>query len=314
MQSARNPHFDDDLIVWKDEYSGRYLPPETGYKEQFDLQWKLALEDRKYYDYRGASLDDSNIASLVHEWTGVHPDNPAEDSPRILNHSIAPELIKGKDCIDIGCGLGRWTRVMQRIGAATVLSVDASESAIKSVSMFNDNYRRVNLMELNRENPDLAGRFDFANLWGVAMCTHDPLRAFRNAAATVKPGGSMYLMVYTEGSIHQRPFTNFLRKKFYSLDSVDERLRLVEKAYDREWDPSFPFAENLKNLLRNILGRPKGGIIGMLDMLEPYYNWVVPLDTVIGWMKGAGFTKVIHMNEKEEIPCAVHALGLNKQP
>ena len=44
MSSAlqRNPHFDDDRVVWNDVFSGEYHP--VRYQEQFDEQWKLFLE------------------------------------------------------------------------------------------------------------------------------------------------------------------------------------------------------------------------------------------------------------------------------
>ena len=37
-----NPHFDEDRVVWKDEYSGLYHPVDYG--AQFDDQWRLFLE------------------------------------------------------------------------------------------------------------------------------------------------------------------------------------------------------------------------------------------------------------------------------
>jgi SAM-dependent methyltransferase len=313
----RNPHFDDDLLVWRDEYSGRYEPPTEGYTEEFDLKWALSLEKKSYRDAPGVSLDDANIADLVQEWTGTHPEE--RDAPvyvpteRALDHRIDPDLIRDRKCIDIGCGSGRWTRVMQAIGAESVLSVDASESALESVSRFNPNKRRVDLMNLTKENPDLEAAFDFALLWGVAMCTHDPKRAFDNAASTVRTGGSMYVMVYTVGGLHHEYMTNLQRKKFHTLASVEERIRLVESVQKRKWDSVYPLKENLKNLVRNLRGQPKSRVVGVLDMLMPYYNWVVPYATVAHWMQDAGFKQVVHLNDEDPRPCAAHVLGLNRQ-
>ncbi|MBW2386201.1 MAG: class I SAM-dependent methyltransferase [Deltaproteobacteria bacterium] len=316
-EAMRNPHFDDDLLVWQDEYSGRYEPPSQGYTEEFDLKWALALEKKRYSDAPGVSLDDANIADLVHEWTGTHPEGRTtpvyRPTERPLDHRIEPDLIHAKKCIDIGCGSGRWTRVMQSIGAESVLSVDASESALESVSRFNGNTRRVNLMNLTKENADLEAAFDFALLWGVAMCTHDPKRAFENAASTIRTGGSIYVMVYTVGGLHHEPMTNLQRRIFHSLETVEERIHLVESVQNRRWNSAYPLKENLRNAVSNLRRQPKSSAVGVLDMLMPYYNWVVPYATVAQWMQNAGFDQVIHLNDEDPHPCAAHVLGLNRR-
>lgn len=311
----RNPHFDDNLLVWSDDYSGRYEPPASTYGEQFDLQWKLALEgDPEYYNYSGAGLDDDFVADRIYEWTGSHPRGNGFLRPwpgnRVLDHPMDPELIRGRDCIDIGCGLGRWTKVMLALGANMVMSVDVSASALKSVSRFNGNVRRVNVMEIPSQNPDLVARFDFACFWGVAMCTHDPAKAFSAAASTVRKRGALYLMVYQPGGMHGTRLVNLQRKKFYGLRTVRERLAYVDRIWNRRWDWSFPIEENLKNVARRVLARPKSSKMGILDTLEPFFNWVIPLEVVQGWMKKAGFSEVIHLNEFENPACAYHVLGI----
>ena len=61
----KNPHFNEGIVVWRDEYSGRYQPPSTTYSEQFELEWKLSLEDKSYYDAAGASIDDEDIEEIL---------------------------------------------------------------------------------------------------------------------------------------------------------------------------------------------------------------------------------------------------------
>ena len=309
-----NPHFDQNRIVWRDEYSGQYAPPV--YEQEFELQWKLALRGNKdYFDNPGASTDDRYIEDRVYEWTGKHPSkvNGFYDSTmgcRVLDDPIDPTLIKGKKCIDVGCGMGRWTRAMQLIGASEVLSVDVSESALKSTGRFNPQTMKANILKLPEEHPGLKGQFDFANLWGVAMCTHDPKKAFASAAYTVKPGGALYLMVYAPEGPHNWQTTNIMRSKFHALKTVEERLAMVDRVYDRAWDADYPLYDNLKNVARNLLGRHKGYKIGILDMLEPTYNWVIPLDVIEGWMKQNGFSRVKVLNPNEKHKCAHHVLGV----
>ncbi len=310
-----NPHFDHGRVVWDDSYSGLYQPPPTGYHDQFELQWKLAHERfGEYYKSPGSSIDDEYIDDRIYEWTGKHPKGGGfRDSTmaqRTLDRPLDPALIKDKSCIDIACGLGRWTKTMLRLGAKSVLSIDISQSALDSVSTFNKNVRRVNIVEIPAEQPDLVGKFEFGCFWGVAMCTHDPRKAFMSAASTIAPGGSLYLMVYAPEGLHGRGGVNTLRKTFHRELTSEERLPFVEKLYRRELDSRFPLSVNLYWTLMRLLGRPnRGRIIGFLDMLAPYYNWVIPLPVIRGWMKDAGFETVVYLNEFEKGRCAYHVLG-----
>jgi SAM-dependent methyltransferase len=309
-----NPHFDQNRVVWKDEYSGLYQPPV--YHEQFEKQWRLALENMEYGETPGSSVSEAYIADRVYEWTGVRPGGGGFHDPgmgsRVLDERVDPDLIRGKKCLDLCCGMGRWTKVMQSIGAAEVLSTDLSASALASVSRFNPNTREVDLMTLPEQHPDLVGAFDFTNCWGVVHHTHDPLKAFQVAAGTVAPGGALYLMVYAPSGIHAQPLTNRQRKIFHAIDNVEERLAFVERVWRREWDWRYPLIDNLKNRAHNFLGRDKGYLLGVMDMLSPQYNWVIPRDTVFGWMRSAGFQEVIHLNHGQQNPCAHHVLGRNK--
>jgi SAM-dependent methyltransferase len=312
----KNPHFDDGLLVWNDEYSGRYQAPVNGYSEQFDLQWKLYLNgDEGFNRAADASVEERDIVDRIYEWTGRFPAGAVGSydtsmNSRPLDHPLDLNLFKGKACIDIGCGLGRWTKAMLALGAKSVLSIDMSESALAGVQKFNHEVLKADITEIPSQHPELVGEFDFANLWGVAMSTHDPLKAFLSAAATVKPGGAFYLMVYAPEGMHGTQAVNLRRKHFAELKAIDERLAYLERVHERKWDSYMPLHENLKNMLRNALGRPKGSKVGTLDMLEPFYNWVIPLDVIEGWMRKGGFAKMQLLNEFEAKKCAYHVLGI----
>ena len=314
----RNPHFDDDLLVWDDDYSGRYQPPADGYGDQFDLQWQLCLDGKEsFVRAPGAAVDDAAIADRIFEWTGEHANNGASSAKttgtRPLDFRLGVNLIAHKDCIDIGCGLGRWTRVMQKLGARSVLSVDLSKSALDGVRRFNQNVLWADVTNLPAEHPELVNRFDFANLWGVAMHTHDPLKVFLSASATLKPGGALYLMVYAPEGMHNRSITNRQRKEFFRLANLQEKLVYADRVYDRRWDASSPLMENLKNVLRNLVRRPKGSKLGVLDMLEPFYNWVIPFAVIEGWARKGGFSTMRLLNQFEPRKCAHHVLMLKSE-
>ncbi len=84
----------------------------TRYSKQFDLQCELALKNKDYFNYSGASTDDDYIYDRVFEWTGKYPItnnkfiHPGVSS-RVLVYLLDPKIIKNRKCIDIGYGMGR---------------------------------------------------------------------------------------------------------------------------------------------------------------------------------------------------------------
>ena len=61
---ARNPDFDDGLVVWSDKYSGRYQP--VIYADQFDDQWRLFLErQRGFRDHTGVETSDTYVDDRI---------------------------------------------------------------------------------------------------------------------------------------------------------------------------------------------------------------------------------------------------------
>jgi len=306
MQKPLNPHFDHNRVEWKDEYSGLYQPVE--YDKQFDEQWKLFLERRVgFHRHTGVETSDPYIDDRIFELTGC-PDYLLRRQYRALspivkyfrgltqsrrgiggklylNSKFAIEHFKGKRCLDIGCGAGRWTRTLMALGAQ-VKSVDVSPNALKSTGRFNRDVEALNLFEILEERRDLHEAFDFTLCWGVVMCTNDPKLAFANVCRTVKPGGQLYVMVYAP-TYHNSPFVLESRKHYHTkLQTAEERLQYAYEIADRP--------ENAINLL---------------DMLNTFFNWTVEESVIRNWYLSNGFTNVISLNKDESNKCAYHMLG-----
>ena len=313
----RNPHFDDGRIHWSDEYSGLYDPP-PAYETEFDTQWHMALEGQRGFANTAADIDELHIDDLIFETTGKHPKGSGysdfEPGSRVLDKPLDPALILGKNCADAGCGLGRWTRLMQRLGAASVTSFDASPSAVASVKRVNPNAYQTNIMRLAELHPEWIGQFDFVICWGVVHHTHDPALAFRNVAALVKPEtGVLYLAAYAIGGIHDLAITNTTRRIYHSLPNAAEKARFNRNVAERRWDWRLPLIENLHYVQRNLRRLPKSRAIGVQDMHDPFYNWVIPFDVLKGWFDKAGFRELAHLNENQNPRPLNHVLGLHKR-
>ena len=246
----KNPHFDQRRFIWKDAYSGEYRPARYG--DQFDDQWRYFLEKRTgFYNHTGVETADSYVDDRIFELTGVTEylskkrfgplhgvvswwrRRAAAEGRRdvggrlYLEPKFAIDHFRGKRCLDLGCGPGRWTRTLLALGAS-VKSTDVSRHALLSTSRFNRDVEELDLFDILPKRPDLHEAFDFTLCWGVLMCTHDPRVAFANAAKTVKPGGELYVMVYAP-TYHNSEFVVSNRKFYHqhlTTPRTKARLRL----------------------------------------------------------------------------------------
>ena len=187
----RNPDFDDDRVIWNDEYSGIYQP--VSYSDQFDEQWRLYLERKiGFCDHTGAETSDEYIDDRIFEITGIKNYLLSQKwgalTPLVsilsgrekrrerrkvggVDHfdlRLSIDFFRGKKCLDIACGAGRWTKTLTSLGA-NVFSIDASGHALKSTMRFTPTVEKLDLFEIP-ERSDLCGIFDFV-LHGVFSCT-----------------------------------------------------------------------------------------------------------------------------------------------
>ena len=69
----------------------------------------------------------------------------------------------------------------------------------------------------------------------------------------------------------------------------------------------------LINCRRMRVRRTYGSKINFLVMLAPFFNWVIPLEVICGWMDRAGFQTVDWLDEyhfkNTRIKTAYHILG-----
>jgi len=201
-----------------------------------------------------------------------------------LEPKFAIDAFAGKRCLDAGCGAGRWTRTLQALGAR-MKSIDVSRHALEATRRFHDDVEKCSLFELPAR-ADLQRAFDYTVCWGVVMCTHDPRVAFNAVASTVKPGGSLYLMVYAP-TYHTSPQVLEWRARYHrECRTFEEKLAFAYSIADRP--------ENAINLL---------------DMLNTFYNWTIPESVCFEWFRANGFRDVTLLNRNEPHACGLHVLG-----
>ncbi len=292
----KNPHFDDNRVIWKDQYSGLYSP--VDYTTQFDAEWRLFLEKKiGFAEHSGVEIGDPWIDDRIYDLTGVEgvlcPNNSSGPDRGIggrqqLDLTFSVDHFRGKRCLDAACGAGRWSRALMALGA-NVKSVDVSEHSLQSVRSFNTDVERVDLFDIPQLS-HLCGAFDFTICWGALMHTHDPRLAFDNVAKTVGHDGELYIMVYAP-TYHNNADVLAHRKHYHrNLKTFAEKLAYVYEMADRP--------ENA---------------INYLDMLNTFYNWVVPEETIHNWFRVNGFTEVVTLNAHEKLPVAFHVFGRRRK-
>jgi SAM-dependent methyltransferase len=110
---------------------------------------------------------------------------------------------QGKICLDAGCGGGRNSIAMARLGASQVKGIDLGIDGLKdarkraeSLGHENISFDHASILDI----PFDDNTFDMVWCAGVMMITDDAERALDELTRVLKPGGKLYLLVYaTEG-------------------------------------------------------------------------------------------------------------------
>ncbi len=173
---------------------------------------------------------------------------------------LPPTFFQGKCCLDAGCGNGRYTYAMLKLGAK-VVSFDISEKAVESCKKINLDAYILDLMEL-KSNPI----YDFVLCWGVLHHLSEPKKGFQKVASQVKSRGILHIMVYH----------NKTQKIYKEGRSIWHGLNTDEKF----------------NLCKDMIEKYGGNLHGWWDAFNPKYNWNYKPKEMKRWFKDEGFIKV----------------------
>jgi 2-polyprenyl-3-methyl-5-hydroxy-6-metoxy-1,4-benzoquinol methylase len=178
-------------------------------------------------------------------------------------------FIKDKNCLDAGCGPGRWTCAMQKLGAKNVDSFDLSEHAVNNCQKINPGSYVFDIWNL-KPNPV----YDFVLSWGVLHHTKNTREAFSKVTSQVKKGGMLHVMIYNKENDWAyegfRGETCLEKHKYWITLSQEEKIRMCEK----------------------MVKKYNGNIHGWFDALNPTYNWSHSSEEVKKWFEEEGFTDI----------------------
>lgn len=170
---------------------------------------------------------------------------------RFRHNGIDPGIVKEKECLDAGCGGGRYTIAMSNLGAKHAVGVDISKDAIEDAKRrrqangFLDKDVEFRVCSLLKLPGEWTGRFDFINCNGVLHHTTNPKAGLKELFRVLKPGGEAFIFVYGSGGLH-----------WLLVDWVRGVLKDVAEA-------------DVRSIL-HLLGLPPGRIFHIMD------HWFVP--------------------------------------
>jgi len=110
----------------------------------------------------------------------------------------------GKECLDAGCGGGRYLVALSKLNAKKVVGVDISSGA---VSVANSRLRERKHYQAQAiegsvlELPFPDNSFDYVVCSGVIHHTPDPIKGFNELVRVLRPKGKLFLSVYGKGGL-----------------------------------------------------------------------------------------------------------------
>ena len=153
-----------------------------------------------------------------YEWNNYSELRPEyEEQFRRWTVHIAPEEWRGKDFLDVGCGMGRNSYWPMTYGAASGVAIDVDERSLDAARRTLADFPKVTVRRLSAYDIDEPARFDIVLSIGVIHHLEFPERAVRAMAEAAKPGGRVLIWVYgRENNEWVVGFLDPLRKALFS--------------------------------------------------------------------------------------------------
>jgi SAM-dependent methyltransferase len=204
------------------------------------------------------------------------------------------EFFADARALDAGCGSGRWSYALSELGA-DVVAFDLTDGGVEAAQENLGDRENITVCQASVFQPPFADKsFDFVMSWGVLHHTPDTRAAFDRLVPLVKPGGTMYVMVYERTRPLRLIGTNIVRRALRSF-SDERRYRLCGSLVIR----NRTLARILDPLLMVAPYDPKTATVdartlqfGLYDAYSPRYNHVHTRGEVTRWFEQAGFEDV----------------------
>jgi SAM-dependent methyltransferase/uncharacterized protein YbaR (Trm112 family) len=205
------------------------LPYETPAHREFAAKWsaRRAAEQRRLRFPSGKPVPGEQfvLKSFSSEWLAYDYDGVIWESSyaahkaRVLKE-IGPAVGGSHWSLEIGCGLGLATSVIQEASAADAVGLDLSLAVLKAARAFRTNPFMHFVQASAFAIPLRRQFFDVVYSRGVLHHTYSTRLAFERVAQHSRRGGTVYLWLYGPGSIRSTP----LRVILFGIEAVTRPL------------------------------------------------------------------------------------------
>jgi SAM-dependent methyltransferase len=188
--------------------------PGTPPAEDIDLIFAALYELAHDWERAAPFAAHRTVAAFGHQWSSIPTGRFMlsdavfkADVDRIISEEelqIDREWFKGKQALDAGCGGGRWSYGLAKLGASVTAAdanpsaLDATRSALTELGV-PAKFLRTELESIDTKLP--AESYDLVWSWGVLHHCTSFTRSIENLVNLLKPGGLLHLYLYGRESI-----------------------------------------------------------------------------------------------------------------
>ena len=188
---------------------------------------------KETFDYQ----DDLHISLFNKTWETLRlSSDPLNDykpyieliEQRLSINGLENSFFKDKRCLDVGCGTGRFSIVMGKMGGVVSgidpgpKSVDQASKLINLLNIKNVTYNVGNAYDLQFED----NTFDFVVCNGVLHHLDQPIKALKEIFRVLKKGGHFWLYIEGNGGIYHDIWDG-IQKSFIGT-SISEVFNILE--------------------------------------------------------------------------------------
>jgi ubiquinone/menaquinone biosynthesis C-methylase UbiE len=162
---------------------------------------------------------------------------------RCVANQFDLDWLKGKKCLDAGCGSGRYSVALAIHGAGSITAIDVSESGLKEATRRAEDFPQISFQQASVLNlPFQDESFDFVWSAGVIHHTSDFDTALNELDRVLKPDGKLFLLIYGTGGLRWKAI------KALRPIVIDLGAEFIDKAIS---DAGLP-ANNRKNFMDDL--------------------------------------------------------------
>ena len=173
---------------------------------------------------------------------------------RAIANNFDLDWLKGKTCLDAGCGSGRYSVALAIHGAAKITAVDVSSTGLETARNNAKEFNQIQFQQasvLDLPFPDES--FDLVWCAGVLHHTNDFDKGLTELTRVLKPNGKLFLLVYGAGGLRwkaikaARPIVTDLGEEF--IDKAIQKSGLPANNRKNYMDDLFVPIQNLTKFI-----------------------------------------------------------------